>query len=136
MFLKVRQQRGVGLVAAIFLLVIVSSIVVTLGNLTDVSVRGFGQDLNAQRAFYAAEGGVEIALHRLGFAGEACSGSLGSIDFSTLPSDDGLENCTVATSCNTVTVAGIETWRITSAAECGTGFDQAQRQVEVQARRL
>jgi MSHA biogenesis protein MshP len=135
---NIKRQRGIGLIASIFLLVIMSLVVVALSNYTETSSRAFGQDLNSQRAFYAAEAGIEIALHRLSLNSESCVASLGDVDFSNLSSsdDDGLENCSVSLECNAVTVMTLETWRIAAHARCGYGFEEAQRSIQVQARDL
>lgn len=132
----IQKQQGLGLVAAIFLLVIISSIVVALSNFTDTSVRAFGQDLNSLRASYAAQGATEVALHRLGFAGEACAGNMGEIDFTAIASGDGFNNCRVEMSCEVVTVSGVETWQVSAEATCGSGFEQAQQRMELRARRI
>jgi MSHA biogenesis protein MshP len=132
MYPSVRKQQGIGLIASIFLLVVVTIVVLALGNFTEISAQSFGQDLNSQRAFYAAEGGVEIALQRLSKpTPDACAGSLGSLDLSN---EAGLTDCRVELSCTESTVATVTTWMITSTALCGRGFDQAQRAIKVQAR--
>lgn len=126
-----KRQRGIGLPATIFLIVIVSMIVVAMSELNENSALGFGQELNAMKAFYAAESGAQIGLNRVIHGNEACNNSLADIDFGAT---EGLSTCTVTLACSSLTVAGENYLTLISTASCGAGFEQAVRAIEVRAR--
>lgn len=127
------KQKGIGLPATVFLIVIVALIVLALGDLNTKSNIGFGQDFYSIRAFYAAESGAQIALNRVFVGEQACNNSLADIDFDTVTDNEGLESCQVDLSCQQVTVDFIEYYTLSSHATCGAGLEQAQRSIEVRA---
>jgi len=125
------RQNGVGLPATIFLIVIIAMIVLALSELNQKSNLGFGQDLFSTKAFYAAESGAQIALNHVFVGVQSCSIAMTTIDFN---SDPGLDNCKVTVDCQPTVVAAITYYNFTSTATCGSGFEQAQRRIEVRAR--
>jgi MSHA biogenesis protein MshP len=131
--IKHLKQQGIGLPATIFLIVILSLIVVAMSDLTESSNLGFGQDLHSMRAFYAAESGAQIALNRVFVGEETCININGDLDFNAVNANAGLTNCTATLSCSDTEVLGITYFTFKSEATCGTGFEQAQRSVEVRA---
>lgn len=134
MYLKQKQlrltQRGIGLPATVFLIVILSLIVLAMSELNESSALSFGQDLNATKAFYAAESGAQVAMNRHFVGGIACSAISGSsINFTA----EGLTSCSTQLTCSDVTVGGIDYLTFTSTATCGGGFESATRSVQVRA---
>lgn len=129
-----RYQRGIGLPATIFLIVIVAMVVLALSDLNTKTNLGFGQDFYSTRAFYAAESGAQIALNRVFVGAQACSNALADIDFGTVTNNQGLEGCTVQINCQQTTVESIDYYTFSSQAICGNGAEQAQRSIEVRAR--
>lgn len=129
----ISRQKGIGLPATVFLIVIIALIVLALGDLNTKSNIGFGQDFYSVRAFYAAESGAQIALNRVFVGGQACNNSLADIDFDGVTDNEGLESCQVALSCRQVIVASVNYYTFSSVASCGTGLEQAQRSIEVRA---
>jgi MSHA biogenesis protein MshP len=127
------KQRGIGLPATIFLIVILSLIVVAMSDLTESSNLGFGQDLHSMRAFYAAESGAQIALNRVFVGGEICINIAGDLDFNAVNTNTGLTDCVATLSCEQDTVAGVDYFTFRSEAACGIGFEQAQRSIELRA---
>lgn len=127
------KQKGIGLPATVFLIVIVALIVLALGDLNTKSNIGFGQDFYSIRAFYAAESGAQIALNRVFVGGQACNNSLTDIDFDTVADNEGLESCQVDLSCQQVTVDVIDYLTFTSTAICGIGLERASRSIQVRA---
>jgi MSHA biogenesis protein MshP len=127
------KQKGIGLPATVFLIVIVALIVLALGELNSKSNIGFGQDFYSIRAFYAAESGAQIALNRVFVGGQACIATLAAIDFDAVSNKAGLESCRVSVSCNQVTVDTIDYYTFTSTATCGAGIEQATRAIQVRA---
>tara|TARA_R110001592_G_scaffold9288_1_gene49523 strand:- start:16470 stop:16928 length:459 start_codon:yes stop_codon:yes gene_type:complete len=128
------KQKGIGLPATIFLIVIIALIVLALSDLNKKSSLGFGQDFYSMRAFYAAESGAQVALNRVFVGKQACSPAIADIDFDTVTDNKGLESCKVVLACDQVTVDSIQYYTFTSTASCGSGYEQAQRSVEVRAR--
>lgn len=129
------RQKGVGLPATIFLIVIIAMIVLALSELNQKSNLGFGQDLYATRAFYAAESGAQIALNQVFVGAQACGIGMTGIDFNTGGvANPGLDDCKVTVDCQQTVVEVISYYTFTSSATCGTGFEQAQRRIEVRAR--
>jgi len=128
---QLSRQKGIGLPATIFIIVILSLIVLAMGDLTESSNIGFGQDYQSIHAFYAAESGVQVALNRVFVGGTAC-GALANINFGA--SVTGVEGCSVALNCILVVISGIEYRTFTSTATCGVGLEQSQRSIEVRAK--
>lgn len=137
-----RSQRGIGLPATVFLIVILSLIVLAMSELNESSARSFGQDLNATKAFYAAESGAQIALNRVFVGTDTCAttgnasdedASLADIDFDSGSGTPGLINCDVVLACGQVTVSGTNYMTFNSTATCGSGLEQATRAVQVRA---
>lgn len=129
-----KQQQGIGLPATVFLIVIIALIVLALGDLTRKSALGFGQDFYSIRAFYAAESGAQIALNRVFVGAQTCDNTLSDIDFDNAGANPGLDLCSAVLSCRQDIVDSITYYTFTSTATCGSGFEQAQRSVEVRAR--
>ena len=130
------KQKGVGLPATVFLIVIVSLIVLALGELNTKSNIGFGQDFYSVKAFYAAESGAQVALNKIFLGGQACpttASNVVSIDFDTVTNKVGLEACTVNVSCQSVAVDTIDYYTFNSTAICGVGIEQATRSIQVRA---
>lgn len=129
------KQKGVGLPATVFLISIMALIVVAMGDLTEQSNIGFGQDFNSMRAFYAAESGAQVALNRVFVGGQACTNALTDIDFDAGAggSNPGLNNCVATLSCGVSTVLTVNYLTITSTATCGVGIEQAMRSIQVRA---
>lgn len=126
-----KYQKGIGLPATVFIIVILSLIVSAMGDLTESSNIGFGQDYQSMHAFYAAESGAQVALNRVFVGGTACGG-LSNLNFGS--SEEGLGDCSVVLSCSPVTVSGIEYRTFISTATCGSGLEQSTRSIEVRAK--
>jgi len=102
-----------------------------MGDLTESSNIGFGQDYQSMHAFYAAESGAQVALNRVFVGGTACA-ALAGINFGS--SASGVEGCNVALNCSPVLISGIEYRTFTSTATCGVGLEKSQRSIEVRAK--
>lgn len=147
------DQRGLGLPGALFILVILALLVVTITNLETQTGESMIQDVQSTRAFFAAETGAQAGLAKLFGPGEsgmgscasACSGGsslLVSLDFDSLSggAPTGLASCSYSVDCcKQVDTFGSTYFRLTSKGSCGDGaapLDQASRVVEVGARDL
>ena len=127
------KQKGIGLPATVFLIVILALIIVAMSELTEHSSLGYGQDYESMRTFYAAESGAQIALNRLFVGAQACSATKVDLDFDSINDNPGLNNCVATLSCTQDSVAGIEYYTFLSEATCGTGFELSQRTIQVRA---
>lgn len=128
------KQQGIGLPATIFIISVLALIVSAMGDLNVSSTLSFSQSFQSQRAFYAAESGAQVGLNRIFVGGTACNNSIADIDFDSGGANLGLDDCTADLSCSVVTVEGINYYTLSSEAACGSGFDQAERRIQVRAR--
>lgn len=122
------RQRGFGLPATIFIIVILAMIVLAMSDLNEASSRAFVQGYQSQRAFYAAESGAQIGMNRIFLGAGSCGAS--PINFSA----DGLGNCSAALACSQIDVSTVTYYTVISIGTCGTGDDMAQREIQVRAR--
>jgi MSHA biogenesis protein MshP len=127
------KQKGIGLPATVFLIVIVALIVLALAELNTKSNIGFGQDFYSVKAFYAAESGAQIALNRVFVGGQVCSNTPTDIDFDSGGDNPGLNDCVATLVCDEALVAGVNYLTFTITAICGAGIEQAMRSVQVRA---
>jgi len=128
-----KKQQGIGLPATVFIIVILSLIVVAMGDLTESSNLGFGQDYNSMRAFYAAESGAQVALNRVFVGTQICGDTWADIDFDNGSANPGLDNCVAELACTQNDVTGSNYYTFTSTATCGSGFEVSTRSIEVRA---
>lgn len=124
-----RAQHGIGLVSAIFLIVVVAALVVAITRMVRTSSDGFAQDLTDRRAHLAAEAGAELALNRV-FAPSG-TGTCSAWDW---PLDSiGLGACRALVSCRDDVVGGTSHYTLVSAGRCAAGEFVAERHVLVRA---
>lgn len=129
-------QQGAGLPLAIFLITVMALIVVTLAQLQQTTGEMESLDVQSVRAFYAAESGAQLALTRVipkdpdqPIDTAACTGGIYEEDF-----DQGsLSGCDVNVDCEWASGSEGEVATLYSQGTCGSGLDQAQRQIEVRA---
>ncbi len=126
-----KRQRGVGLPAALFVIVILAMVVLAMAELQVSSGRSLGFQVLSTRALYATESGVQLAAHRIITAGGNCGTVTGSQTFDGV---EGLSGCQVTLACSQVAVAGVDYFRLTATGNCGIGVEAASRIVEVQVR--
>ena len=58
------KQKGLGLVGAIFVIVIISLMSVAMSRMLQGSSESFSYDINGLKAFHAAESGANLGLNR------------------------------------------------------------------------
>jgi MSHA biogenesis protein MshP len=124
-----RSQRGIGLVAAIFLIVVVAALTVAMARLVRSGGTALAQEVLAQRAFLAAESGAQLALNRV-FA-PAGAGACGtwSWDLDTVE----LPGCRAEVSCRSDLVDGVPHYTLESDGRCRAGEASAERRILVRA---
>ena len=123
------RQSGLGLVSAIFLIVVVGALVVAITRMVRVAGEEYAQEVVSHRSFLAAESGAQLGLNRI-FAPSG-TGSCGNWtwDLASL----GLPYCAVDVQCTGETVTGGTYYSVRSSGHCEVGGVVAERQVLVRA---
>ncbi|MDG9670196.1 hypothetical protein ONV78_20835 [Hahella sp. CR1] len=127
-----QRQAGLGLPAALFVIVILGLLVVAITELERSTAEGVSMDILSTRAFYAAETGAQAALGRLFPAGGAdnnCSVGFPDLNFTA----DGLTGCSASVVCLTDSAGGDDYFTLRSTGSCGGGDETASRTIEVRA---
>jgi MSHA biogenesis protein MshP len=123
------RQRGIGLVAAIFLIVVVAGLVAAIGRMVRTNADVFAQDVTSQRAFLAAESGAELGLNRVFAPAGAPACGNWSWDLAAM----GLSGCRVDVACSSEVVDGTPHYTLESDGRCSGGGVVAERRVLVRA---
>lgn len=129
------SQRGAGLPVALFIITVLALLVVGMAQLQESSGRSVSLQIQSQRAFLAAESGAQVGVAQV-LDGASCAALTSPKNFSAT----GLNGCRAQVSCDSVQAdiegnSALETvYTITSAGQCGSGFDGARRVVEVRVR--
>ncbi|WP_300424297.1 hypothetical protein [uncultured Thalassolituus sp.] len=130
-----RKQQGFGLPMALFVVTVLAIIIASMSSVQTDSSASVSLQVQAHRAFYAAESGTEAALNLLlppdGSPGRACATAP---FFSAAFNVDGLRGCSTSVTCESVTVDTVDYFTLTSTGTCGSGEDAAQRILEVRAK--
>ena len=122
------RQRGVSLITALFLIVVLAGIASFAVRLTAVQQQSVGSSLQATRALLAARSGIEWAAHRA-LNGGSCSAQ------STTLSEAGAAGFTVSVTCSQSAHseggATVNVYAIESLAESGSygGPDYVSRRL-------
>ncbi len=133
------NQRGLGLPAALFLIVILGLLVVAITELERTTAEGVSIGVQSARAYYAAESGAQAALVSLlpinaadpsDPADPSACPVLADINFAT----PGLGGCSAARECFRDEVDGESYFTLRSTGTCGSGSEAAVRVVEVRAK--
>lgn len=120
------QQEGLGLPAAIFIIVIMALISVAINLLVQQNAQSFEEEINLTRAFYAAESGAGFAMNRIfppeeysSYTNGNCPNTVAdTYDFN----QDGLNQCSAAVTCDSFIIppiTGTTYATITSTGTCG-----------------
>lgn len=123
------RQRGIGLIAAIFLIVVVASLAVGVASLVRSGAAGYIQDVLAYKAFLAADSGAQLSLNRV-FAPEGTPSCANRVFPFTEP---GLEGCQATVTCSAISVSGELRYDLESRGRCTTGTEVAERRIVVRA---
>lgn len=138
---SLKSQAGVGLVTAIFLLVVIAGLAAAMVSVFTAQQAGSALDVQGARAYQAARAGIEWGLFRQN-NGAACAGS----NSFALPGTSMLAAYTVTVTCTTVTGPGGDaatTVRRMTATACnqpsggacpapGANLNYVERVIEVQ----
>jgi len=116
-----KQQTGIGLAAAIFVITLLAVIVVGINALVSDNAQTFEEEINLNRAFFAAESGAGFAMNGIyppeeysTYAGTQCNASV-AYTFA----GEGLGYCTADVTCAKITISGKNYLTIESKGTCG-----------------
>lgn len=123
------RQRGLGLVAAIFLIVVVAALVAALTRMVRTSGEVFALDVVSHRAFLAAESGAQLGLNRVFAPSGAGSCGAWNWDLDAL----GLAGCVADVRCRSEVVGGTPHYTVESDGRCRSADVVAERRVLVRA---
>lgn len=121
------KQKGLGLVGAIFVIVIVSLMSVAMSRMLEGSSESFSYDINGLKAFLAAESGAHLGLNRAipPAGGSSC------VDRTFNFTDPALMRCSATVACVSQVVNADTFYILTSMGQCGGGDVVTRRTVEV-----
>ncbi len=123
------RQRGIGLVAAIFLIVVVAALVTAIVRTVRTSADAFSLDVVSQRAFLAAESGAQLGLNRV----FAPSGTPACGNWTWQLDAVGLASCRAEVACRSEVVDGTPYYTLESDGRCDVAGVVAERRVLVRA---
>jgi len=124
-----RYQRGIGLIAAIFVIVVVAALAVGIASLVRSNSNSFARDVLAYRAFLAADSGAQLALNRV----FAPVGVPSCANRTYAFTQTGLEGCLATVTCSSLVVAGQQRFDVESHGRCAAATDVAERRIDVRA---
>ena len=125
----IERQRGLGLISAIFLIVVVAAIAVAVVSLVRSQSQAFAEDVLSEKAFLAAQTGGEVGLNRVFAPIGVPSCATWNFDLDR----PGLEKCSARVVCSATAVNGTTQYTLESAGRCGTANDIAERHIVVRA---
>lgn len=126
-----RQQRGIGLVGAIFLITVVAVLSVAISRSVATTGDAHVLELLSARAFMAAETGAQLAVTEV----LPASGPAVCADRVRLLDSIGMRGCQVATRCIETVVAAQSYFTIESDGRCSDGGSLvAERHLRVKTR--
>ena len=132
---SIQRQRGIGLPAVIFIITTLVLIIAGMAQLQQSSSDGISIQVQSQRAFYAAESGLQLSLNLLlppnGGAGKNCADTPFYEQVFTV---SGLQNCRVLVSCRSQLLNSENVYTLNSRGECGSGNSLSVRQLEAAVR--
>lgn len=129
------RQTGAGLPVALFIITVLALLVIGMAQLQESSGKAVSLQIQSQRAFFAAESGVQVAVADVLYEGRACPSSW-VLNFT----EAALSSCSAQLTCTTEDATGVSgidgdvLYTLNSLGRCGTGADAAERIVEVRVR--
>lgn len=122
-----RRQDGLGLVGAIFVIVVVSLLSVAMSRMLEADKLAQSYEILGLKAFLAAESGAQLGVNRL--MPPDSGGSCRDRTFSFVA--DSLRFCTAAVTCNLTSANGEDFYTLSSLGQCVAGDFTASRVLEV-----
>ena len=141
---KRQKQQGSALIVAVFIMVVMALLVLSLSKLLTSSSENVSYEVLGTRAFFAAQSGMEQGLTQLfplSAASTYCApaGTQGTAPETTVSfpvTANGLQGCSYTLSCSSgrATAAATETiyYQLTSTGLCGSGQLQTSRTIQME----
>lgn len=136
-------QRGVSLVIAIFILVVLTLLGAAMINILSSGGESVAREVLSARALFVAESGGQRALNEIfppgssvGQTGICDTLDAGAVDYpaAALAGIQGCSTLQAEIDCSWVNVGGVNYFSLTSTGTCGPAGSAAVRVVEIQAR--
>jgi MSHA biogenesis protein MshP len=121
------SQDGLGLVGAIFVIVVVSLLSVAMSRMLEADKLAQSYEILGLKAFLAAESGAQLGVNRLmpPDSGGSCSDRTFSFEAASL------RFCTAAVTCTLTSANGENFYTLSSLGQCAAGDFTASRSLEV-----
>ncbi len=122
------RQRGMGLIAAIFVITVMALLTVGLARLVVTGQQSYGYELLSARAFLAAESALQIQNYAVipPGGGGTCSVSTAIASFAA----EGLQGCEATVFCDAIgPISGVTYYSLEAEGRCGIGIDLAIRRI-------
>lgn len=116
-----------GLATALFVITVMAFLAVIINGLVEQNARSFEEELNLVRAFYAAESGAGLVVNTL-FPPSGAAGSCPALTNYSFTAD-GINACSAAVACSSVTVDSVAFYTVESTGTCG----EVSRTIQVRA---
>ncbi len=119
-----RNQQGIGLPAAIFIVTLMVIIAAAINLLIEQNAQTAAEEINLTRAFFAAESGAGFAMNTIYPPEEYPTYSL-TAECAAGPrvynftASEGLASCSVSVVCDQITISGTSYATIESTGTCG-----------------
>jgi MSHA biogenesis protein MshP len=122
-----RSQAGLGLVGAVFVIVVVALLSLAMSRMLEADKLTFSYEILGLKSFLAAESGAQLGVNRLipPDATGTCSDQTFAFEVPAL------RFCTATVSCNQITSSGETFFTLSSRGQCLAGEFVASRTVEV-----
>tara|TARA_R110002073_G_scaffold5880_2_gene35778 strand:- start:3706 stop:4116 length:411 start_codon:yes stop_codon:yes gene_type:complete len=122
-----KQQSGLGLVGAIFVIVVVSLLSVAMSRMLEADKISQSYEILGLKALLAAESGAQLAVNRLMPPDSTGSCADRTFDFEA----SSLRFCQAVVSCTAIAANGEDYFTVSSRGQCDASDFTASRTVEV-----
>jgi len=138
---SIKQQQGSMLVIALFIIVVISLLAATLSRILSSTADSVANEVYSAKAYYAAESGMEYGIYQVIRNNQTCVNfpSITTIsdasDVKFNVSDEvGLENCSVAVTCQNIPVNNTSQFYLISTGTCDGGKIVAEHSIEAEVK--
>ena len=134
MYLNVATQRGSALVIAVFVIVVMLALTMSLSRLLISGSETVVYEVQGSRTLFAAQSGLELALIEL-FPLSAPTATCAAVSGTYSFSGPGLQGCTATVSCSSFTPAGAGSiYKLVSTADCSAAGFLTRRTLQIEVR--
>lgn len=136
MYPKLMKQRGSALVIAVFIIVVVLALVLSLARLLTSGSQSVVYEVQGTRTLFAAQSALELSLPQL-FPLNGATTSCAALTLEHNFSGDGLVGCSATISCSRYTdptPGAAPLYRLSSNARCVAAEFETRRTVQIEVR--